>query len=68
MDDIQCNEDDKNISNCRARLISHYCRHDEDIWLQCKGKFTKSKNKTLELQIYFCYFKTSFSDKNKFSN
>ena len=39
MDDVHCNEDDKNISNCSARLMSHNCGHDEDIWLQCKGNF-----------------------------
>ena len=54
MDDVQCNEDDKNISNCRAKLMSHNCGHDQDIWLQCKGKFIKSKIKTLKrLNIEF---------------
>ena len=48
MDDIQCNEDDKNISNCRARLMLHNCGHGKDIWLQCKGIFLKSINKGLE--------------------
>ena len=48
MDDVQCNEDDKNISNCSARLMSHSCGHGEDIWLQCQGIFLKSINKELE--------------------
>ena len=47
MDDVLCNEDDKNISNCRARLMLHNCGHGKDIWLQCKGKFLKSNNKAL---------------------
>ena len=46
MDDVQCNEDDKNISNCSARLMSHNCGHYGDIWLQCKGII--SHNKALE--------------------
>ena len=41
MDDVQCNEDDKNISNCNARLMSHDCGHVKDIWLMCKGEFSK---------------------------
>ena len=48
MGDIQCNEDDKNISNCSARLMLHNCGHGKDIWLQCKGKFQKCNNKALE--------------------
>ena len=48
MDDVQCNEDHKNISNCSARLMFHNCDHGEDNWLQCKGKFLKSHNKALE--------------------
>ena len=48
MDDVQCNEDDKSISNCRARLMSHGCGHSKDIWLQCQGIFLKSINKELE--------------------
>ena len=49
IDDIQCNEDDENISNCRARRMSHNCRHGEDIWLQCKGKFQKINKKHMNV-------------------
>ena len=48
MDDIQCNDDDKNISDCRARLRLHNCGHGKDIWLQCKGRFLKCNIKALE--------------------
>ena len=48
MDDVQCNEDEKNVSNCRARLMLHNCGHGEDIWLQCKGKFLKINKKALK--------------------
>ena len=41
IDNVDCNEDDKSISNCSARLISHNCGHEKNIWLQCKGKSSK---------------------------
>ena len=60
MDDVQCNEDDKNISNCRARLMSHNCDHGEDIWLQCKGKFTKSKKQMTRTSNLLLQFPNMF--------
>ena len=48
MGDVQCNQYDKNISSCRARLMLHNCGHGVDIWLQCKGKFLNSEYKALE--------------------
>ena len=38
MDDVKCDEDDKNISDCKASFIRHNCNQEENIWLQCKGK------------------------------
>ena len=39
MDDVRCDEDDTNISNCSVSFISHNCDHRFDVWLQCKGKW-----------------------------
>ena len=36
MDDVICDEEDQKITDCRARLVHHSCRHKEDVWLHCK--------------------------------
>ena len=66
MDDVQCNEDDEKISNCAAKLIMHICGHDKDIWLLCRGKFTK-KAKTKRMRLHLP-FQNIFSNTSKFSN
>ena len=38
MDKVKCDDDDMDISDCSATLMSHDCDHSEDIWLHCKGK------------------------------
>ena len=37
MDDVRCDEDDKNISDCSAIFSNHNCKRSDNIWLQCKG-------------------------------
>ena len=38
MDNVKCDEDDKNILDCSASFIRHNCNQEQNIWLQCKGK------------------------------
>ena len=50
MDDLWCRKYDASISDCRARLISHNCDHNRDIWLQCKGKLRKRERHQLNVK------------------
>ena len=36
MDDVRCDEDDEDITDCSGKLVSHNCGHSEDIWLICR--------------------------------
>ena len=38
MDNLKCNGNDKNISDCSAIFSTHNCRRSDNIWLQCQGK------------------------------
>ena len=38
MDNVKCNRNDENISDCGAIFSTHNCDHREKIWLHCQGK------------------------------
>ena len=37
MNDVHCDEDDQNFSNCSADFLSGVCDHTQVIWLDCRG-------------------------------
>ena len=36
MDDVLCDEEDRKITDCRARVVINDCGHNENVWLNCK--------------------------------